>query len=120
MVLGFGAAGRAGKASLFGVVDLGFDDVDAGIGGTGKTRDDEEVTHGVAPTLPAPVLFVDEGGIAGKGFAFTAPPQLRCLLTADRDDCAVELFSLKTLRPPLPAALADDPGKIPLGPGSEG
>ena len=46
--------------------------------------------------------------------------QLPCLLTAERDDCAVELLSLRTRRPPLPAEAVEEPGRMPLGPGREG
>ena len=97
-------------------------------GGAGDARGedaDEEapVTQGVVVPTRAmdPVLEM-----AGKGFdeedADDAPPrpadeeelpQLPCLETAERDDCAVEFLSLRTRWPPptLPA-LADE---VPAG-----
>jgi len=74
--------------------------------GMGETRvlaAVEDDAHGVCPGF-APTLRPDDAaGRAGKGI----PPdndavlfQLACLLTAERDDCVVELFSFSTLEPP--------------------
>jgi len=51
-----------------------------------------------------------------------ALPQLPCLETAERLDCAVDDFSLSTLLPEvaLLAVLVLDPGSIPAGPGRIG
>lgn len=101
MVLGFAAAGSAGKASpappaavervgLPGVESLGVgcdddddnDEDDDGCGGF----DEEGASQGVAPARPAPALWAEDAGIDGNGFAAVELPQLPCLLTADRDD----------------------------------
>ena len=58
--------------------------------------------------------------MGGNGLPLATLPQLPCLLTADRLDCAVELFNFSTLRPPTPAAEAEEPGRTPTGPGKEG
>ena len=130
MVLGFAATGSAGKASIaarfillavVGGLESGCEDKDGG----GLDDDEEEeadgATHGVAPTRPAPTLLAEEAGVEdGNGFVAVELPQLPCLLTAERDDWAVELLSLRTRRPPLPAAAAEEPGRTPLGPGKEG
>lgn len=128
MVLGFAAAGSAGKASAAEPfvlppevegLDSGCDDDDddacEGLG-----EEEEGATHGVALTRPAPTLLAEDAGIDGNGFAAVELPQLPCLLTAERDDWAVELLSLRTRWPPLPAAAAEEPGKTPLGPGNDG
>lgn len=124
MVLGFAAAGSEGKASTVVPIALPEGVIGLEVGRTGAGDGlglDDEATQGVTLTFPAPTLFADFGaGIDGKGLAFVAEFQLPFLLTADREDCAVEFFNLRILRPPLPAAEADDPGKTPLGPGSEG
>ena len=131
MVFGFAATGSAGKASIaapfillavVGGLESGCEDK----GGGGLDDDEEEeeaegATHGVAPTRPAPTLLAEGAGVEeGNGFVAVELPQLPCLLTAERDDCAVELLSLRTRRPPLPAAAAEEPGKTPLGPGKDG
>lgn len=59
-------------------------------------------------------------GMGGKGLAAAALPQLPCLLTAERDDWAVEFFSLSTRWPPLRASAAEEPGRTPPGPGRDG
>ena len=129
MVFGFAATGSAGKASIaapiillavVGGLESGCEDR-----GGGLDDDDEEeaegATHGVAPTRPAPTLLAEEAGVEdGNGFVAVELPQLPCLLTAERDDWAVELLSLRTRRPPLPTAAAEEPGKTPLGPGKDG
>lgn len=102
-VLGLAAAGSAGKASTAAETS-GFPKVeglDTGRDGAGEGLDEDEAeadgaTHGVAPTRPAPALLAEDAGIDGNGFVAVELPQLPCLLTAERDDCAVELFSLRT------------------------
>ena len=100
VLVGFAAAGRAGKASaptgfLFTFVD------DATRDGMGEGRAlvaaDEEaqgVCPGFAPTRPA------GAGRAGKGLLDDAFDQLACRLAVDRDDLAVELFNFSTREPP--------------------
>lgn len=94
MVLGFAAAGSAGKASAavepFGLpevagLDWGRDDEGAGAG-LGEEEEEEGATQGVAPTRPAPARLAEVGGVDGNGFAAVELPQLPCLLTAERDD----------------------------------
>ena len=129
MGLGFAATGSGGKASIAapfilldggGGLENGCEDNGGGL----DDDDDEEAegaTHGVAPTRPAPTLLAEEVGVEdGNGFVAVELPQLPCLLTAERDDWAVELLSLRTRRPPLPAAAAEELAKTPLGPGSDG
>ena len=87
--------------------------------GLGEEDLEGEATHAAdLPALPAPGRPLLDEGIAGK-----EEPQLPCLLTGERDDCAVELFSFKTREPPPPsvvvAVLAGTP-LGPLGPGNEG
>lgn len=88
-MFGFWAAGSAGNAASVGM--LAEDEGDGWILEALLDVRREEigadgVIHGVAPTRPGPDLFADAAGIAGKGLAATALPQLLCLLTADRDD----------------------------------
>jgi hypothetical protein len=122
VLLGFGAAGRAGKASfatlgfLFNVVDEALRD------GIGEARalaapdDEEEGAQGVCPGF-APMREDDAGGRAGNGLDDDGADQLAFWLADDREDCAVELLSFKTLEPPCadaPPLSADpvaDPGK---------
>lgn len=124
IVFGFAAAGSAGKASVAGLfalpVAVGGLDVGRDEAGDGFVDDTDDAIQGVAPTRPAPTLLADGAGIEGNGFALAVFPQLPFLLTAERDDWAVEFFSLRTRWPPLPAAAADEPGRTPLGPGNEG
>lgn len=123
VVFGLGAAGRAGKASaLAACVDLGRRgglDVE----GAGEGRE-EEVSQGVGPTRPGPARLADAdaaGGMSGKGLAAAAWPQLPWRLTAEREDCCVELLSLRTRRPPpLLTTEAEEPGRMPAGPGRVG
>lgn len=129
MVLGFAATGSAGKASIaaplillavVGGLESGCEDNGGGLD-DGDEEEAEGATHGVAPTRPAPTLLAEEAGVEdGNGFVAVELPQLPCLLTAERDDWAVELLSLRTRRPPLPAAAAEEPGRTPLGPGRDG
>ena len=139
MVLGLAAAGRAGKASaadedaaaFFRNVDVaaGAEGVSAGealdeegvadaqgVVDVAAERDEEAGSDGNELALDAamPARELDDDGI-------TRPlPQLPCLLTADRLDCAVELFNLRTRLPPVPASAAEEPGKTPPGPGRTG
>lgn len=88
MVLGFAAAGSAGKASAaepFGWPEV--EGLDSGREDAGGGLDEEEgAIQGVAPTRPAPALLAEDAGIDGNGFAAVELPQLPCLLTAERDD----------------------------------
>lgn len=98
VLVGFGAAGSAGKASarllLLNVAD------DVARDGMGETRGGaEDGAHGVCPGF-APMRLEDGAGSAGNILFDAAAFQLACLLTADRDDCAVELLSFRTLDPP--------------------
>jgi hypothetical protein len=125
VLVGLGAAGSAGNASamlaLFFLFRATEDVARDGMGDTRVLAADDEA-HGVCPGF-APTLRPDDAaGNAGNGI----PPdedavlfQLACLLTAERDDCVVELFSFKTLEPPC----ADGPPlkESPVAaPGSEG
>ena len=101
VVVGFGAAGSAGKASpsplLFTATEDGVRD---GMGETRGDADEEDAAaHGVCPGF-APMRVDDAAGRLGNMLLDAAGFQLACLLTADRDDCAVELFSFNTLDPP--------------------
>ncbi len=124
-MLGLEAAGYAGKAVSDGVVD---DDVPNPGGrelGREDGRDEDELAEGPshpAALRPAPPALVDDAaGMGGNGFAVAAAlPQLPCLLTADREDCAVEFFSFKTRWPPLPAPATEETGAPTLGPGRDG
>ena len=130
MVLGFAATGSAGKASIAapfilldggGALESGWEDKGGGLDDDDDDEEAEGATHGVAPTRPGPTLLAEEAGVEdGNGFVAVEFPQLPCLLTAERDDWAVELLSLRTRRPPLPVAAAEEPAKTPLGPGSDG
>lgn len=95
IVLGLAAAGKAGKASAAaaaGPAGLPYvEGLEVGRDGAGEGLDEEaageeDATHGVAPTRPAPALLADDAGIEGKGFVAVELPQLPCLLTAERDD----------------------------------
>lgn len=133
-VLGFCAAGRAGKASeLVGARCAGAAGretvgtvVIVGVWREGRVEGpEEEEVHGTVwfaapPWLPAPVRGPGIAGNASCTVAAFEPPQLPCLLTFDLELCAVELFSRNTRIPPLPASAAEDAGKTPPGPGSEG
>ena len=125
VVSGFAAAGNAGNASelvVFTVREIGGLDEGCDVAGEGREEDDAEgVSQGVAPTLPAPTRLAEvAGGMGGKGLADVALPQLSCRLTAEREDCCVELLSLSTRRPPLPSVEDEEVGRTPLGPGRVG
>lgn len=100
-VFGFAVAGKAGNDSE--AIDLAEEEE---LGGAlevrpedGRGLDDAEdvegVIQGVGPTRPAPARLA-ETEMVGNGSALAALPQLLCLLTADREDCAVEDFNLST------------------------
>lgn len=125
--MGFAAAGKDGNASEAVLVAVfGGGGLICGREGAGDERvDTAGVAHGVAPTRPVPTRFADAAApdcTAGKGLGLAAFPQLPCLLTAEREDCAVELFNFSTLLPPPPpfSIEAEAPGKAPLGPGRIG
>lgn len=125
VVFGFAATGSAGKASeLDGLAAREIGALDECRDGAGEGLDEEEaegVSQGVAPTLPAPTRLADvAGGMGGKGLVFVALPQLPWRLTAEREDCCVELLSLSTRRPPLPRVEVEELGRMPLGPGRVG
>lgn len=97
VLVGFGAAGNAGNASarllLFNATEELARD------GMGEIRGDaEDAAHGVCPGF-APTRF-DETAGRGNVLLDAALFQLACLLTAERDDCTVELFNFSTLDPP--------------------
>jgi len=62
--------------------------------------------------------FVEGAGSGGNGLFEDVVDQLACLLTAERDDCAVEFFNYNTLDPPR-AAEAPPTGPA-AAPGREG
>lgn len=113
-VFGRAAAGRAGKAS----VPAEEEEEEGTVGDRIEDgRREEEVadglTQGVGPTRPAPARLVDgagRGDMVGNGLDLAALPQLPCLDTAERDDWAVEDFSLRTWNPPLRGAVPVAPG----------
>lgn len=134
VVFGFGAVGRAGNASEFAAFAFAVREsggLEEGREVVGEGREEVEadgVSQGVAPTLPAPARLAEAevdaaGGMGGKGLAAAALPQLPWRLTAEREDCCVELLSFSTRRPPPLLATdvaAEEPGKMPLGPGRVG
>jgi hypothetical protein len=68
--------------------------------GEGRALDGtEEDAHGVCPGF-APMRFDDAGGNAGNALLADGEDQLAFWLAVEREDCAVELFSLSTLEPP--------------------
>ena len=112
-----GAAGSAGKASARLLFFNPVDDVARdGMGEARGDAEDDDDAHGVCPGF-APIRLDDAGGRAGNMLLDAVEFQLACLLTADRDDCAVELFSFNTLDPPCAVGppLSDcpvaDPGR---------
>ena len=89
--------------------------------GMGETRvlvlvDDE--AHGVCPGF-APIRLDDAAGNGGNSPFDEALFQLACLLTDDRDDCAVELFNFSTLEPPCAARMPLSDCSVAL-PGRDG
>lgn len=116
MLVGLGAAGRAGNASAIALLLLLAspleDTVRDGAGDTPALRTgagfDEEDIHGVWPGLapmppPPPRLDEPAAGKAGNGLVDDVVDQLAFLLACERCDCAVELLSFSTLDPPLVA-----------------
>lgn len=125
VVFGFAAAGNAGKALSEGVEDNVVDEIpgDRELGrddGREGSEGADGASQAAVVARPTPARADDPAGMGGNGFAEAALPQLPCLLTAEREDCAVEFLSLRIRRPPLPAAAADERGSTPLGPGREG
>ena len=123
VLVGFAPAGRAGNASERSLeVFLASDTWEETRDGTGEGRANTGgAAHGVAPGLEAPTRLPDPAtpnDNGGKGLLLEAEPQLPCLPTAERDDCAVELFNFKTLEPPCAA----EPllNESPLEPGRDG
>jgi hypothetical protein len=121
VLVGLGAAGREGNASAetgaFALFTATEGVARASIG-EGRVLDETDEAHGVCPGL-APIRLEDaDADRGGKGVFDDAPAQLAFLLTAERDDCAVELFSLSTLEPPRDARLplSDDT----VAPGNDG
>lgn len=125
VLVGLGAAGRAGNASaagraavvfLFNAVDDAFRD---GIGDPRVLAEaDDDEAHGVCPGF-APMRFDDTGGRAGNGLLDDGDDQLAFWFAVDRDDCAVELFNFNTRDPPC--AAGPPPKASPVAdPGSDG
>lgn len=133
---GFGAAGRAGKASeslVFAggclvVVEEGAAArvMEAVVVGEGREADDDGVGAAEVPQTvvePGPeglevLLPPVEAERGGNGLLEEAFRP-----TAEREDCAVDDFNRNTRFPPAPApltVLGDMPGRTPLGPGSAG
>jgi hypothetical protein len=126
-VLGFVVVGRLGNISSFTRVPIVGGGLELGLLFAGDTLEPVETppTHGV---FFCPFASPEAPPSAGKGLlgapATNALPQLPCLETAERDDCAVEDLRRSTRRPevpaPLPVVFDDRPGKIPAGPGNDG
>lgn len=142
IVFGFGAVGRDGNMSSVWRGGATFDLLEvptrAAVVGGGR---------GVGAAAPMVVLLTcgadvlaqtacDVGAAlllgrpfapasAGNGSRLEPPgralPHDPCFETADRDDCAVLFFRVRTRRPPVaPAPALDTPGSVPLGPGRLG
>jgi hypothetical protein len=88
VLVGFGAAGRAGKASavLLGALLLSATE-EVARDGIGETRElDVDVAHGVCPGF-APMRLDDvDAESGGNGLLDDAVAQLACRLTADLED----------------------------------
>lgn len=118
---GFGAFGRAGKASALFALGRG-DDAGA--------REEERLpgNDGEGAAVPQAVAGVlddrAEEPRGGNGLAEELDPGSAPVLpTADREDCAVDDFKRRTRLPPEPlplTVLGDIPGRMPLGPGKAG
>lgn len=120
VLLGLGAAGKAGNASdagafLFKAVDETLRD---GIGETRTLEPPEEEAQGVWPGF-APMRPPDAGGRAGNGLLDDGDDQLAFWFAVDREDCTVELFSFNTLDPPWPAVAPFSASPVDP-PGNEG
>lgn len=126
-VFGRAAAGRAGKASVPAEEEGGAGErvEDVRREEAEEEEDGDGLTQGVGPTRPAPARLADEAGgwgMVGNGLDLAALPQLPCLDTAERDDWAVENFSLRMWFPPLRGAVLVPPGggAVVEDPGSTG
>ena len=117
---GFLAAGSAGKASALGGALLldrfVCDAVRDGIG--------DGLLDDAAEEAQLEFARLDDAGVLDGRGGNKPPPlaefQLPFLPTGERDDWAVELFSLSTLEPPAPSTAAALLAGTPLGPGREG
>lgn len=105
VVFGFAAAGKAGKATSEGAAEDNNDvdekpgDRELGRGEDEGPEDGAESQAAVVRPAAAAAARADDDdtvGMAGNGLPAAALPQLFCLLTAEREDCAVELLSLRT------------------------
>jgi hypothetical protein len=119
VLVGFAAAGKAGKASDAALGFLWFRFVDEtlreGIGearALGAAEEEEDGAHGVCPGF-APMRLDDAGGRAGNGLEDDGADQLAFWFADDREDCAVELLSFNTREPPCAGAplFNAEPGK---------
>ena len=126
-VFGFAATGRAGNIeSEAAAADERIGSGPAGRRDEGRGWNMEEdeaegAIQGVGPTRPAPARLAEDVDIGGNGGGGAALPQLLCLLTAEREDCAVEDLSFRTREPPpVPVVAVEEPGRRPPGPGREG
>jgi len=120
VLVGLAAAGNAGNMSaaavfLFRVVDDALRD---GMGDARVLVEADDDAHGVWPGF-APMRFDAAAGRTGNGLLDDGDDQLAFWLAVERDDCAVELFSLSTLDPPW-AADAPPSARPVADPGSEG
>ena len=125
MLVGFCAAGRAGKASAFLRLEEDCDRL-----GTGEAFAELDF----APEVPAAEgLRVSQPGVGAGGaapafgregnglFADAAvAPQDLCCPIADRELGAVALFNFSILDPPIPEPRAPAVDIAPEGPGREG
>lgn len=144
VLVGFAAAGSAGKASLLFILGVALRDGVADV--AGELRCDTVSFVSVAGTLldePAAlahhagrarpedrvveVVEVEaacarDGKLRPPPFDDAAVPQLPWRPKPERPDCAVLLLSLRTRMPPEPRAdgFLEEPAGAPLGPGSEG
>ena len=134
VLVGFFAAGKAGKASPFfkfaedwdrlGVGDALAEldaelDVPAAFGAAGRSVSQP----GVGTDGAGKLLEGKEGkALAGVFALAAAEPQDRCCPIADLPLCTVELFSFNTLELPIPepSTPAADVAAAPVGPGRDG
>lgn len=139
MVFGFGAAGREGNMSSVwrggATLLLDVPTRDAVVGGARETGAalivlvltcgagvfPQTACDGRACLLGRPFAPPNAGKGSRVELLGRALPHDPCFETADRDDCAVLFFRVRTRRPPVaPAPVLDTPGSVPLGPGRLG